>query len=152
MAISIWSVSITHAPIEFTPREYDAAAGAVVDFFGVVRAREGDRVITGIEYEANTAMAEHQLNAIAEKAATDFALSRIIITHRVGLVKVAEPSLFLRVESAHRSAALSASAWIIDELKQKVPIWKRPVFATGRGHEREVEKVTALSAELSLRA
>ena len=152
MAISIWSVSITHAPIEFAAQKHDGAAGAVVDFLGIVRAQEGDLVITGIEYEANTAMAEHQLNAIAEKAARDFALSRIIITHRVGLVKVAEPSLFLQVESAHRSAAFAASAWIIDELKQRVPIWKRPVFAMGREHERESEKVTAIPADSSLRA
>jgi molybdopterin synthase catalytic subunit len=152
MAISIWSVSITHVPIELASQKHDSAAGAVVDFFGIVRALEGDRVITGIEYEANMAMAEYQLNAIAEKAATDFALLRIIITHRIGFVKVAEPSLFLRVESAHRSAALSASAWMIDELKQKVPIWKRPVFAAGREYERESKKDNAPPAESSLRA
>ena len=152
MAISIWSVSITHAPIEFASQKHDGAAGAVVNFFGIVRAQEGDRVIIGIEYEANTAMAEHQLNAIAEKAATDFALSQIIITHRVGFVKVAEPSLFLRVESAHRSAAFSASAWIVDELKKRVPIWKRPVFATGRGYEQYSKKVSAPPAESSLRS
>ena len=98
------------------------------------------------------AMAEYQLNTIAEKAVTDFALLRIIITHRIGFVKVAEPSLFLRVESAHRSAAFSASVWIIDELKQRVPIWKRPVFAAGGEHERENKKVAALPTESSLRA
>ena len=72
MAISIWSVSITHAPIEFAAQKYDGAAGAVVDFFGIVRAQEGDRVITGIEYEANTAMAEHQLISLCRES-----LSRI---------------------------------------------------------------------------
>jgi molybdopterin synthase catalytic subunit len=150
MAIS--NVSITRAPIEFASQKHDGAAGAVVEFFGIVRMQEGNRVITGIEYEANMAMAEHQLNIIAEKAATDFALARIVITHRIGFVKVAEPSLFLRVESAHRFAAFSASAWIIDELKKRVPIWKRPVFAIGREHERESEKVVALPADSSLRA
>jgi len=152
MAISIWSVSITHTPIEYVSHDREGAAGAVVDFLGIVREQEGDRVITGIEYEANMAMAEHQLSAIAEKAATDFALFRVVITHRIGLVKVAEPSLFLRVESAHRSAAFSASVWIIDELKQRVPIWKRPVFAAGGENERENKKVTARPTESSLRA
>ncbi len=149
MAISI---SITNAPIAFLPRQPDGAVGAAVDFFGIVRAREGDRVITGIEYEANMPMAEHQLRAIAEKATTDFALSRIIITHRIGFVKVAEASLFLRVESAHRSAAFSASVRIIDELKLRVPIWKRPIFATGPDYERESIKITAFPAKSSLRA
>lgn len=152
MAISISNVSITHASIEPAPQERDGKAGAIVDFFGIVRAHEGDRLITGIEYEANVAMAEHQLNVIAEKAAAEFALSRIIITHRIGFVKVTEPSLFLRVESGHRSAAFSASVWIIDELKRRVPIWKCPVFATGREHEQELEKVTASPPESPLRA
>ena len=148
MAISISNVSITHASIEPAPQERDGKAGAIVDFFGIVRAQEEDQVITGIEYEANMAMAEHQLNAIAEQAATDFAVSRINIIHRIGFVKVAEPSLFLRVESGHRAAVFSASVWIIDELKRRVPIWKRPVFAI----DRELEKVAALPAESSLRA
>ena len=152
MAISIWNVSITHASIEPAPQERDGEAGAIVDFFGIVRAQEEGRLITGIEYEANMAMAEHQLNAIAEKAAADFALSQIIITHRIGFVKVAEPSLFLRVESGHRSAAFAASVWIIGELKRRVPIWKCPVFATGREHEQELAKVTASPAESPLRA
>jgi molybdopterin synthase catalytic subunit len=150
MAIS--NVSITSAPIELAPQKHDGAAGAVVDFLGIVRAQEGDRVIIGIEYEANVGMAEHQLNAIAEKAAADFALSRIIITHRIGFVKVAEPSLFLRVESAHRSAAFAASTRIIDELKRKVPIWKRPIFPSERERERELEQITATAVESSLRA
>jgi molybdopterin synthase catalytic subunit len=152
MAISIWNVSITDAPIEFAPEDEDGRTGAVVDFFGLVRAQEGDRMITGIEYEANMAMAEHQLNVIAEKAATDFGLLQIIITHRIGFVKVGEPSLFLRVKSAHRSAAFSSSAWIIDELKKRAPIWKRPMFATWGEHKQELEKVAALPAESSLRA
>ena len=129
MAISIWSVLITRGPIEFVPHAMDGKTGAAVDFLGIVRAEEDNRAITGIDYEANQPMAEHQLNAIAESAATDFAVSRIIITHRIGFVRAAEPSLFLRVESAHRSAAFAASVWIIDELKKRVPIWKRPIFA-----------------------
>jgi molybdopterin synthase catalytic subunit len=149
MAIS--NVSIMDAPIEVPSQEPDRASGAVVDFLGIVRAQEGDQVITGIEYDANIAMAEHQLKTIAEKAANDFALSRITLTHRIGFVKVAEPSLFLRVESAHRAAAFSASVWIIDELKQRVPIWKRPVFASGHEPEPEIQKVV-LPAESSLRA
>ena len=123
-----------------------------VVLFGIGRGWEVDSWSTGIETEANMAMAEHRPNTNAEKAATNFAWLRIIITHRIGFVKIAEPSLFLRVESAHRSAVLSASVWIIDELKQRVPIWKRPVFAAGGKHERENKKVAALPTESSLRA
>jgi molybdopterin synthase catalytic subunit len=129
MAISIWEASITDAPLERPDQLCDAASGAVVEFWGVVRGVENGREIEGIYYEVNRAMAEHQMNSLAEKAAIDFSLTQLVIRHRIGFVKAAEVSLFLRAASSHRPAAFAASQWLIDELKRKVPIWKRPVFA-----------------------
>ena len=106
----------------------DPQAGAVVVFWGAVRATEGDREITGIEYEAHRAMAEHQMRLVAENAAKKFEVREIIIRHRIGFVPAAEPSVVVRVTSGHRGAAFEASAWIMDELKRVVPIWKHPVF------------------------
>lgn len=128
MAISIWEVSITDAPLELSDLPRDENAGAIVDFWGVVRRGEEGRVISGIEYEAHRAMAEHQMKLLAEKAARDFSLTGLALKHRIGFVKVAEASLFLRTMSGHRPAAFAASQWLIDELKKSVPIWKRPVF------------------------
>ena len=105
-----------------------AAAGAVIDFWGVVRPTEHGREIEGIDYEAHREMAEHQLNRIAEQASARFGLKRVIIHHRIGFVAVGEASLFLRVATLHRSEGFQASQWIVDELKKKVPIWKRPRF------------------------
>jgi molybdopterin synthase catalytic subunit len=93
-----------------------------------VRGLENGKAIEGIHYEVHRAMAEHQMNLLAEKAASDFSLTHLLILHRIGFVKVAEASLFLRAASSHRPAAFAASQWLIDELKQSVPIWKRPVF------------------------
>ena len=131
MAISIWEVSLTEAPLESATLPNDAHCGAVIEFWGVVRTSEDGREIEGIEYEAHRAMAEHQMNLLAEKAAIDFSLAQLVLRHRVGFVRVAEASLFLRAASRHRSAAFAASEWLIDELKRKVPIWKRPIFKEG---------------------
>lgn len=108
----------------------DLAAGAVLDFWGVVRELEDGRKIEGIDYEAHEAMAEHQMKVIADAAAETFRLNQVVLHHRVGFVRAGEASLFLRVSAQHRAAAFEASKWIVDELKKKVPIWKRPRFKT----------------------
>ena len=128
MAISVCEVSITQSPLELPARENDPASGAIVDFWGVVRALEDGREITGIDYEANRPMAEHQMRSLAEAAIGRFGLARVHIHHRIGFVPAAEASIVVRVESARRSAAFSANQWIMDELKQTVPIWKNPIF------------------------
>ena len=112
----------------------DASAGAVLDFRGVVRATEDGRIIRGIEYEAHPAMAEHQLIVIAEQAIKRFRLTTAVIRHRTGFVGVGEASLLVRVAAAHRQAAIDAMAWLIDELKNKVPIWKHPQFQAAQSH------------------
>jgi len=106
------------------------SAGAVVDFWGVVRELEDGRKIEGIDYEAHEAMAEHQMKVIADAAAETFRLNQVVLHHRVGFVRTGEASLFLRVSAQRRAAAFEASKWIVDELKKKVPIWKRPRFKT----------------------
>ena len=110
--------------------EAEFGAGAVIDFWGVVRRLEAGGEIAGIDYEAHREMAEHQLKRISEDAAQRFGCQLVIIHHRVGFVPVGEPSLLLRVKSSHRAEAFRACQWIVDELKKKVPIWKRPKFIT----------------------
>ena len=121
-------ILITNAPLQARSNIWSGKAGATLDFWGVVRAREDGREISGIEYEAHTAMAEHQIKMVADAAGARFGLEAVILEHRIGFVAAGEASLFLRVASAHRDAAYQGSAWIVAELKQKVPIWKRPVF------------------------
>ena len=108
--------------------DVDTSAGAVVDFWGVVRELEDGGEIEGIDYEAHKAMAEHQMKTIADAAAENFRLNKVLLHHRIGFVRTGEASLFLRVCAQHRAAAFEASKWIVDELKKKVPIWKRPRF------------------------
>ena len=131
MAISVCEVSLTQSALVLPETAGDPQAGAVVVFWGAVRATEEGREITGIEYEAHPAMAEHQMQLVAEIAAKKFDVREIFVRHRIGFVPAAEPSVVVRVASGHRGAAFAASQWIMDELKRVVPIWKHPVFKDG---------------------
>ena len=128
MAISVCEVSITEGPLILPEANDDPQAGAVVVFWGAVRSIEDGREITGIDYEAHRAMAEHQMRIVAEAAAKKFDVREVFLRHRIGFVAAGEPSVVVRVTSGHRGAAFAASQWIMDELKRVVPIWKRPVF------------------------
>jgi molybdopterin synthase catalytic subunit len=121
-------ILITTAALTAPTKSWSGAAGATVEFWGVVRTLEEGREISGIEYEAHESMAQHQMEAIAQSAGEKFSLEEVLLHHRLGFVATGEPSLYLRVSSGHRSAAFEASAWIVTELKKRVPIWKRPLF------------------------
>ncbi|MEY2480799.1 MAG: molybdopterin synthase catalytic subunit [Verrucomicrobiota bacterium] len=128
MAISLCEVSIGESPLTPPDVNWEPCSGGIVDFWGVVREEENGDKIDGLQYEAHGAMAEHQLKVIAQKAVKDFGLTRVVLRHRIGFVRAGEPSLFLRVAAARRKAAFAASQWIVEELKRRVPIWKRPIF------------------------
>jgi molybdopterin synthase catalytic subunit len=129
MANPVCEVLVTDAQLRAPPIDVHPRAGAAVEFWGIVRGSEDGREIDGIKYEAHRKMAEHQLKGIATQAVEKFALTLVVIHHRIGFIPVGEPSLFVRVSSLHRKEGFLASQWIVDELKKKVPIWKRPAFA-----------------------
>lgn len=128
MANSICQVLLTDSPLAVPLDTLAAEVGATVDFWGVVRRTEDGAPIAGIEYEAHRAMAEHQLRAIAEEGTRSFVLMNVTVLHRLGFVAVGEASLLVRVCSRHRVEAFRACSWMVDELKKRVPIWKRPQF------------------------
>jgi molybdopterin synthase catalytic subunit len=132
MANSVSEVLLSEAHLEAPKSDVDLASGAIVDFWGVVRQLEDDREIEGIDYEAHAEMAEHQMKLIADAALEKFQLKRVLLHHRIGFVRAGEASLFLRVATGHRGSAFEASKWIVDELKKKVPIWKKPQFSPNR--------------------
>ena len=137
MANPVCEVLLTEARLKAPRDAVDVAAGAVVDFWGIVRDSEEGREIDGIEYEAHREMAEHQLRGIAQQAIEKFALQLIVIHHRIGFVAAGQSSLFMRVMSQHRAEAFRASQWAVDELKKKVPIWKRAKFKIDNQPARE---------------
>jgi molybdopterin synthase catalytic subunit len=111
-------------PAEAEPGTFGGDAGGVVTFWGVVRSVEDGRPIGALEYTAWREMAEHQFRKLLAETHRKWPLKRIRVIHRLGVIATGEPSLLVRVEAAHRSEAFAAAQFIIDELKQNVPIWK----------------------------
>jgi molybdopterin synthase catalytic subunit len=124
-------VTITAEPINepalLSQRVMSQGMGAVVCFLGVVRATEGNANISALEYEVFQRMAEHQINLLLDEMAKRWPIESVRLVHRVGLVRVNEPSLWVEVVAPHRGEAFAACQWLIDELKRTAPIWKKPV-------------------------
>jgi molybdopterin synthase catalytic subunit len=121
------SLLITKDPIAPKEAPIEGEIGAVVRFFGIVRPTEGKETIKGIDYEAFHEMAEHQFEKIFEEAGARWPIESIALIHRVGFVPAGDPSLYLEVTAGHRGEAFASAQYIIDEMKTRVPIWKRPV-------------------------
>lgn len=107
-------------------RTMSSAAGAAVSFLGVVRGQEAGAAIRALEYEAFQRMAEHQFELLFDELQKRWPLESVRLVHRVGVVPVGEPSLWVEVIAPHRAEAFAACQWLIDELKRVVPIWKKP--------------------------
>jgi molybdopterin synthase catalytic subunit len=108
-------------------RTLSAGMGAVVCFLGVVRGEEAGAAIAAIEYEAFQKMVEHQFHRLFDEMEKRWPVESVRLVHRLGLVKVNEPSLWVEVIAPHRGEAFAACQWLIDEMKRVVPIWKKPV-------------------------
>jgi len=108
------------------------AAGAVVLFLGTVRERTEDRRTLGLEYECYAEMAERILVALETEAIQRWALAGCSIVHRLGELTVGETSVAIAVSAAHRGPAFEAGQWLIDRIKEIVPIWKREHWADGQ--------------------
>ena len=97
--------------------------GAVVTFAGVVRDREGEAAINGIDYESFDDMARRQFELIFAEIEQRWPIESVRLAHRTGIVKVNESSLWVEVVAAHRAEAFYACQFLIDQMKQRVPIW-----------------------------
>ncbi len=105
--------------------------GAILVFSGVARDHNLGKGVTGLHYEAYEPMAVAELARIAAEVAERWPDTRLAIVHRVGAVAIGEPSVVIAVGSPHRVAAYEASRYAIDELKARVPVWKRETYADG---------------------
>jgi len=105
--------------------------GAVVTFEGVVRGNTRGRRTLFLDYEAYEEMALKQMHGLIEQALSRFPIRAALIVHRIGRLAVGEASVVIMVASPHRAAAFEAGRWLIDTLKQTVPIWKKEHFADG---------------------
>lgn len=109
------------------------ACGAVVTFLGVVRetSPEDARLVDGLSYEVYPAMAEPEMRAIAAEARDRFGPLEIAIVHRTGALELGAASVAVAVGAPHRGHAFDACEYAIDELKARVPIWKKEHYRDG---------------------
>jgi molybdopterin synthase catalytic subunit len=126
-------VAVTGEPLDVGAHERavaDRRAGAVVSFAGVVRDHDGGRGVTLLEYEGHPS-AEAVLREVAEEIAKDPAVYALAVSHRVGVLRVGDVALAAAVATAHRAEAFALCARLVDEVKARLPVWKRQVFADG---------------------
>ncbi len=109
----------------------DPAAGAVVVFEGCARDHHEGRDVEGLAYEAFVPMALTELERLRAEALDRFGLLRCLIHHRIGPVPLTEAAVVIVTASAHRKEAFEAAAWLMDRIKERVPIWKRERYAEG---------------------
>ena len=109
----------------------DLSAGAIATFEGTTRDHFAGRRVVELRYEAYAAMAWRRLGAILREARSRHALRRLAVAHRLGPVPAGEASVFVAASATHRTDAMEACRYVIDELKASVPIWKKEVYDDG---------------------
>ncbi len=109
----------------------DPRAGAVVTFVGTTRNENAGRRVRRLEYEAFASMATKEMRRLASEATRRWRLRKVAMVHRIGVVPVGEASVAIAVASGHRGEAFEACRWLIDRLKEVVPIWKKEHYEGG---------------------
>jgi molybdopterin synthase catalytic subunit len=121
---------LTESPIE--PRSLTGRAdGAQVVFEGLVRDHNDGRAVTALDYEAMAPVAVKEGNRIIEEAKLRFGVTEVHCVHRVGALQIGDVAVRVTVASPHRCEAFQACQFVIDEVKRRVPIWKRERYADG---------------------
>ena len=127
-------IQLTHEPIDaaiLLERAQSPEAGAVVLFLGVARRMTRGRETVELTYDAYEEMAAKELDRLEAEARQRWPLVECCIVHRLGLVPLGEASVAVAVACPHRREAFEAAEWLIDTLKERVPIWKQEHWADG---------------------
>jgi molybdopterin synthase catalytic subunit len=126
--------ALTDTPIDATALRAaleNPACGACVTFEGLIRNHNEGRAVNRLEYEAYGALAVKEGEAIVREALKRFRIEEAACVHRTGLLEIGEMAVWVGVSSAHRGEAFKACAYIIDTVKQRVPVWKREHYVDG---------------------
>lgn len=105
--------------------------GAVLLFLGTVRNHNEGREVSSLHYEAYPEMAESELRSILEEAVVQFGTDRIAAFHGLGTLAIGDVSVAVAVSSPHRGQAFDCGRWIMEELKVRLPIWKKEGYVEG---------------------
>ena len=127
-------IAITEAPID--TQEVIAAvqadgAGAINVFIGTVRNQTQAKPVVQLDFEAFDSMALKKMQQIADQAASRWPIQKVAIVHRKGSLQIGDAAVVIAVSTPHRKASFEACEFIIDTLKEVVPIWKKEIFEDG---------------------
>lgn len=106
----------------------DAKSGGICVFLGTVREFTNDEEVVALEFETYKKMALKEMEKIADRAIEKWQLNKVVLRHAVGEKNIAEPVVVVGASSAHRDACFEACRFLIDTLKETVPIWKKEKF------------------------
>ncbi len=128
------NILITHQPLniaECSQWVITPESGGIDFFIGTVRNATKGKAVLRLEFEAYATMAIKEMEKIAADVFVKWPLQKVLIHHRTGTLQVGEIPVIIAVSAAHRDAAFEACRYIIDTLKQTVPIWKKEIFEDG---------------------
>lgn len=115
-----------------SPFSISSSAGALVAFDGIVRDHNEGRSVVALEYSAYVALAEREGESIVRDAIERFGLLAAACIHRTGALVIGDVAVRVWASAAHRTAAFAGCAFIIDEVKARVPIWKKETYVDGK--------------------
>ena len=127
-------IHISDKPLELekiTQLVTDDACGAIDIFVGTVRDQTQGKKVLQLDFEAYEKMALSEMAKLAEEAAERWPVKKMAIHHRVGSLGIGETAVIIAVSTPHRNASFEACKFVIDTLKQTVPIWKKEIFEDG---------------------
>jgi molybdenum cofactor synthesis domain-containing protein len=133
-AVRVLSATVTEEPIsveEHAALVADAAAGAVVTFAGVVRDHDHGKGVRDLEYVGHPTAKDVVAEVVAEVAGRHGGVRAVAVSHRIGQLAVGDVALAVAVAAEHRREAFSACADLVDEVKSRLPVWKRQTFTDG---------------------
>jgi molybdopterin synthase catalytic subunit len=107
------------------------AAGAVVGFVGMIRDHDNGRHVVKLEYSAHPSAADVIAEVVADVAAQSAGTRAIAASHRIGVLQIGEAALVAAVAADHRQAEFATCAELVDAIKERLPVWKRQIFADG---------------------
>ncbi|CAN5913643.1 molybdenum cofactor biosynthesis protein MoaE [soil metagenome] len=127
-------IKLTEEPIDVQAVVAEARsgnAGAVNVFIGTVRNKTSGKEVVRLEYEAYDKMAVKKMEEVLAEARTRWPVEKAAVVHRKGVLQIGEAAVVIAVSTPHRKASFEACEFIIDTLKQVVPIWKKEIFEDG---------------------
>lgn len=109
----------------------DRSCGALASFVGIVRNHDHGRPVRKLFYDSYASMADSMIGRLAREAGNRWNIHEIRVLHRIGEIRVGEAAVAIAVSSAHREEAFAACRFVIEEIKKRVPIWKKEFYEDG---------------------